>query len=316
MNDVILETIERKSVQYHYSNDLKMLLQKVIGAMFSYYGQEYIPQILKVIEYYPITICQYDENIYTKLKEFGHINEEEEFEIVREGDLKRANGVASSNPIIKYENGQYVLEGFSSCIILSSTFDINHKTSVAILVHELSHALKSIDKNYQLHGNLLTTRSGISTETFELSNQQGQVTMKCINACSVGLEEGINSFDEEQIMCQMYHEPYETSSYLILRKISEIMFQKEGFLQMIRDAQINGNIYSFFQQYNEISGENAWELFSKLSDKLVTLFYQSIQYLFEPEKLEEVIRQEGEYLPQIQECLDSYRSQLQETNQK
>lgn len=210
--------------------------------------------------------------------------------MVKEGELKRASGVYQSTPCFSISENEVELKGRDRTIGIKQWPDSMRIEELVTFVHELGHAIKGHEKEFELQNNekgeqILVERSGLAYNTYKVTLQQGMVVMEVLDERNLGLEEGINTLDEEEIInnilfrkeqdthllpenCRDYlekvktkgeKEPYKVTGYVLQKVFSERIMYDLGLKKAIKKDQLEGK-NTIEAKYNERfeDGENHW----------------------------------------------------------
>jgi hypothetical protein len=292
---------------YHYSPEMRALLFKIITCMIEQYGEDKKDIILKALEDCPIIICDKGENIYDLLVKHEQIDHTGDT-IVSEGDLKRASGVYSSNANIIYDesSNSYKITSIKRILGLSSYFDIKNTSSIANLVHEIGHLVKSYIDEYKIEGDVLIARDGLIETKYKLSLVDGKVSKKVIEEKCVGIEEGTNSLDELEIINNHFDEYYKIHGYGVVTEIGKIVANKFELKKDIHNAQFYAQKSDLIDKYNNKACDNSFERLESLTDELVKLEYKRFSYIFDTPKMNETTAIISEQIDKIKNVLNEY----------
>lgn len=308
-----LETIISEK---EYDADIADMLRLSFPIMVEYYGHEYKDILFDVLRQVSIEMPKDNENMYDIVTRHTPANIEKKSKIsaVGDGELKRAAGVHSASPIFSVENGEIRLVGKSEVVsVLGSS---NKLETIATFIHELSHAFKSNQNSMNLiqneNGeNILITRSGISVVYSSVYMKNGKVVVEDVKENNVGLEEGINTYDENNIMnriltlpiseipvsCKRLRESlvlpegkdtYISGGYRQETICADKLLTKCKLGQTVRQDQFIGT-NNCEQRYNSIvaSPQNSWKILNSKVDTAVQHTYDRYQHMFDFGWLEE-----------------------------
>lgn len=308
-----LETI---ILEKEYNADIADMLRLSFPIMVEYYGHEYKDILFDVLRQVSIEMPKDNENMYDIVTKYTPSNIEKKSQISAVGDseLKRAAGVHFASPIFSVENGKIQLVGKSEVVsVLGST---NKLETLATFIHELSHAFKSNQNGMNLMQNedgtnTLITRSGISVVYSRVYMENGKIVVEDIQENNVGLEEGINTYDENNIMNRILSLPisqiptscrelreslvlpegkdsYVSSGYRQETICADKLLTKCKLGQTVRQDQFIGTS-NCEQRYNSIvdNPENSWKTLNSKVDLSVQHTYARYQHIFNPGWFEE-----------------------------
>lgn len=325
-----LETIISEK---EYDKDIADMLRLSFPIMVEYYGHEYKDILFEVLRQVSIEMPKDNKNMYDIVTKYTPTNIEKKSQIsaVSDGELKRADGVHFAIPIFSVENGKIHLVGKSEVVsVLGSS---NKLETLAAFIHELSHAFKSNKNSMNLiqnekGENILITRSGISVVYSRVYMENGKVVVEDIQEGNVGLEEGINTYDENNIMnrilslpinevpesCKTLRESlflpegkncYISSGYRQETICADKLLTKCKLGQTVRQDQFTGT-NKCKQRYNFIvaSPQNSWEILNSKIDLAVRHTYARYQHMFDSGWFEEHKSEIIRNLQNIHDLLD------------
>ena len=334
-----LETIISEK---EYDADVADMLRLSFPIMVEYYGHEYKDILFDALRKISIEIPKDNENMYDIVTRHypDYIEKKSKISAVNDGELKRAAGVHSTFPIFSVENGEICLLGKSE--IVSILVSSNKLETLATFVHELSHAFKSYQNSMNLiqneNGeNILVSRSGISNVYSSVYMENGKIVVEDIQEENVGLEEGINTYDENKIMNRILSIPV-TEIPESCRKLRESLILPEGknsyvsggyrqeticadkllnkckLEQTVRKDQFMGtNNCEHIYNYIVSSPQNSWKILNSKIDLAVQHTYARYQHVFDSEWFEEHKSEIIENLQNIHDLLDECATKRKRT---
>ncbi len=207
------DIVEEVSKKYHYSEDLKHVLNKILPVMLENRSCEDRMTFYNMLRVTPIVVVAEGSNVTTKdLKDqyIGDINshiQEEEVDIGEYGRAKAA-GFFYSEPIL---DEKLSIKGSKQFIYITaldtskSTYTKNDRyqkfqtpINVPHLIHELGHAWSSQDNHYSIEGNILKERAGTATITYQITPlENGTFSKKEISREGLMTEEALNTNMEQ-----------------------------------------------------------------------------------------------------------------------
>ena len=176
-----------------------------------------------------------------------------------------------------------------------------------MLIHEMGHSIKGFVKEFNIqkkdNKTILLERSGLIETNYEVLNEKDKIILKLISEKNVGLEEGIQALEEEELMnrilyhkthnkhqlpkeCQEYLdlieiEKYKTKGYSIQKTIANELLKESGLERRVAKQQLlaKGNIE---QEYNSKfeSEENHWQKLNERIDESVRMTYDKFSNIF------------------------------------
>lgn len=302
--------------QKQYDSDIADMLRLSFPIMVEYYGHEYKDILFNVLKNVDIEIPKNNENMYDIATKYTPKNIEKRSKIsaVSEGELKRAEGVHSVSPVFLIENGQIKLAGKSEVVSVKRTS--NKLEMLACFVHELSHAFKSNQKSINFMQNengenILICRSGISVVYSKVYEENKKVIIEDFKENNIGLEEGINTYDENNIINKILSLPisevplsskslreelnipkgkdkYSSSGYVQESTCAEKLLKKCKLEQTVRQDQFLGT-NNCEERYNSMTqnSKNSWKDLNLKVDRSVKHTYERYKHIFEPEWFQE-----------------------------
>lgn len=296
--DELEEIISKKE----YDEDISNMLRLSFPIMIEYYGHEYKNILFDALKQTDIVLPKDDENMYDIVKKYtpSNIIKKSQISAVTDRELKKADGVNSLTPIFEIVDGKPKMIG--KVQVVSIIKSDNSLDNLSKLVHELSHAFKSYQNGIDLiqddDGNqILASRSGISTIYSKVYLEDEKIVIDDIQEKNLGLEEGINTYDENNIInkilslptnevsekCRVFknslvtpfnEEPYISKGYVQETICAEKLLTKCKLLQTIRQDQFLGT-NNIEDKYNLITNnsQNTWNILNQKVDKSVKHTY-------------------------------------------
>lgn len=309
------DKIEKNAEKYGYDQEVKTILKIVIPVVIQYYAEK-----LENYEQAEKLVFDNLENIHIvksqmgdSLKEISDTYLPENFEkieqanIVSEDILNRASGFYASVPEFKKENGEIFIQGIKRLLVYKSYGEKNKEAELGMLIHEMGHSIKGMVKEFNIqkmdNKTILLERSGLIETNYEVLNEKDKIILKLISEKNVGIEEGIQALEEEELMngilyhkthnkhqlpkeCQEYLdlieiEKYKTKGYSIQKTIASELLKENGLEKAIARQQLlaKGNIE---QEYNSKfeSEENHWQKLNERIDESVRMTYDKFSNIF------------------------------------
>lgn len=326
--DELEEVISEKA----YSSDIANMLRLSFPIMIEYYGHEYKNVLFNVLRKIDIEIPEDGKNMYDIVQKYTPSNIENRSQVraVNARQLKGAAGVHSLIPIFEVVDGNIVLVGRSEVVSVKNT---NNKLDMlSTFVHELSHAFKSSLNSLNLsqdeQGNqILVARNGISIVYSKVYIENGTIVIEDIQEKNIGLEEGLNTYDENNIInkilsltkneipnsCQdLYNSlklpaskiKYASTGYVQEALCAEKILTNCKLKETIRQDQFIGT-YNCEQRYNSISTspQNTWQNLNSKVDLSLKHTYAKCQYIgWFNEHKDELISNLKEIHSMLDEC--------------
>lgn len=262
-----------------YSDELKSFLLEIIPTMVSYYGEEYEMIIMEALVSSDIYQCNSGETIYDVCKKYSKESDESEF--VDDAIQKKAVGVYFSEPDIIYTDGGYKLENVRRVVAICNSAKLTEPFGKRTLIHELGHLIKSYNNEFIIEGDRLFERSGIITREYSLSvDEAGNVKRTLIHEKNVGLEEGINSYDEANIYSIYSEQERKYIGYATEAFFAENLSENLGLRKEILESQFVGDIQIIKSKYNNNLQTDEFDSLCMLVDDSVKLEYEMYNNMF------------------------------------
>lgn len=315
--------------------DVSNMLRLVFPVMIEYYGSEYKDVLLNTLKEIKIKKPSDHESMYDIVVRHTPDNLEERSQTtaVSESELKKASGVHSLVPILEIIDGQIVLVGKSEVVSVKESNDT--LDNLASWVHELSHAIKSNQNSMSLlqddQGNqILVKRSGLSVVYSKVYVEGEKIIVEDIKEMNIGLEEGINTFDENAIINKILTLPkdqipyecqdlinslelptskteYASSGYVQETLCADKLLNHCGLKSLVRKDQLLGT-NQCEQAYNNLCerSENNWKQLNSKIDLSVKHTYERYKHFGDTNWLSQTI-------PEIIGNLKEIHSMLEES---
>ena len=254
------EAIDKISNKHGYSKELSEKLKPIYEALVEEFNNPEL--VFNVLENNKINDVT---NVYEFLDSKGYIDEDVKKSLSGVAGLKAALGISFQKPIIKYnqETKTYYVDSVDSTVAING-LDLTKQNIISNLAHELGHAVKS-HNGISIDGDILTIRNGFIESKFKLEYKDGKVVDTLISEKGAGLEEGLNTLLEEQIIQKMYDDPkYKATGYNKLKNISNTLLSLLGVnSQVLKDAQTTHDNSKLI----EIIGQENFDKLIDITDK-------------------------------------------------
>ena len=174
-------------------------------------------------------------------------------------------------PEIKYnkDTGNYEI-GDVKGIVAFNDNNYNDKVEKSTMIHELCHAIKSANGEYEINGDILINRSGLIEKYYKLSiDENGTVTKSLMKETGVGMEEGFTSLQQEKISRKVFDdENYKLSGYASVRQMARVI---DGLSPEIHDIIIEAQTTHDKTKLISAIGEQNYNNLLYLFDKFYEL---------------------------------------------
>ena len=250
--------------KYNYNEEETKVIKRIYDSYVGCFGKELESLIYNAFM---------DTKIYLKASVYETLKNNDMLDangIVMEADLKRAAGVYNSLPIIKYENGEYKIVEVKRVVV--NNIAIKEWKSAATLVHEIGHLIKAYNNEFTIDGDILITRSGLMESIYKLSVVDGKVNRKLIEERNVGLEEGLNSCLEEDIVKTYFDQSYQASGSGGVKACSRTLLNIDKLKQLILQSQIT-------KDFTKLIDYLGYDLFINISTTLDAVYKSDLDIL-------------------------------------
>lgn len=247
--------------KYDYNDKLTRALGKILPNLVKYYGYFAWDVIKNSLFDCEIIMCDSYSTIGMVIKSLNLISVDDSSFLIKE-DLNYVSGIYLSRPNVNYDNvlNSYVIDGVKRYIILSHTYNLDSARGLASLTSQLCKLVKSYKNEFVLKDDVVIKRTGLEKRFYKIINKENKYFLKLDSYNNVGLEEGINSYDEQEILKLILGDNYETFDYQNTKSIALCLKNRLGLKEKLDCCEINGNIADFIYDYE---GES--NLFSELS---------------------------------------------------
>lgn len=226
-----MDIIEELKEKYDYDEELLGALKKIIPAIEEHYGEEY-----KQLIHDAILSCNI--HIQQKISEQPQKYLEENLP-TKEHDavLGVAAALYTSAPVIMSDGNIEV----NRVIYLRHTCkDLSENKNLSILVHEITHLIKSYKDEYTMQDGALVQRCGISVSYLEKNEDTGKFKDKSVER--TGIEEALNCYDEGKIMSIITGEKCYGHSYKEISEITDLLMENnKTFREAFKSSLLNGD---------------------------------------------------------------------------
>ncbi len=294
------EEIQNK---YNYDEKIITALEKIVPKVVSYYGLKYRTLIEEALLNCLIIYCNSKETINIVISREKQIDIKKDKSLIG-NDLSSLGGVYYSYPIIGYDTNinSYVINGIKRYIIISHTHNLDSAMGIAVLTHNICHLIKSYMKEYKLVNNTLIRRSGLSFEQYLIETKDTGIVIDLLKDENIGLEEGINSYDEEEIVKMVLDDNYETFDYKNTKYIGLCLKDRLNLKNVINKAEIDGDVSLFVQKY----GIHLFKDLSILADQSCELEDKKNNYEITKEELNFINSEINYLIPKIVDNMTIY----------
>lgn len=293
--------------KFNYENKVITALEKIIPKIILYYGEKYEELLEKSLLDCTIINCNSKETINMVKTEKSKIQEKKDKSLISD-NLSFIGGIYYSSPDLFYDTNlnSYVIKSVKRYIIISHTYNLDSARGIAILTHNICHLMKSYNNEYKLQDNILIKRCGLKYEKYLLKTNDNDITIDLINDYNTGLEEGINSYDEEEILKLILNDNYETFDYQNTKYIATCLKDRLKLKNIIEEAEFTGDIESFIERY----GIDEFDTLSSLADSSCELEDKKNNYDITKEELKSINNEINYLIPKIVDNMVIYLNKI------
>ncbi len=236
--------------KYNYDDKTMRALGKIIPCLIDYYGDSYEEHILSAIFDARIISC----NSYQTISKFR--SENKLTKIVGQSeigsiDIKSNEGVYLSDVKISYNEftNSYNIDEISRLIVTAHSFNYDSPKGLEVLVYLLVKLIKSYENEYTIDENVITKRSGISSETRNIMNDKNEIYLDFDSDKFKGLQEGFNIYDTGEIVSLILSDKYQCYDYDSILTVASIIKNKFGLGEQVNRFEITGDIDGLYKIY-------------------------------------------------------------------
>ena len=248
--------LEQLKQQYNYNDKTINALAKIIPALIKYYSIEYEETILSALKETEIICC----NSYQTI---SNIKEQQKLTpTIGTSEIKKIenDGTYLSNIKIIYNELQnkYEIIKLNRKIIISHTFNLDSPKGLEVLILNICRLIKSYNEEYQIEGNTLIHKEGLSKTIKKIIKEEDEITLNIQEEKLIGLHIGSLLYDTEQIESIILKDKYNTHQYnylkLIIKYIKENIELKENLTEdeILKDNAFK-KIYDKEEDYEKLS---------------------------------------------------------------
>ncbi len=316
------EEIEKILATKEYSDNIKNMIRLSLPIIIKKYGEENMAIIFSTLKNVQIVETQKGQSMLSLLK--GHENSqviEDSPLIVNDSAKAMSSGAYESNPFFSISEKKDInLKKVERYINLrGGKIDLD---KFATFIHEFGHAIKSTRNEYSIshkggQAELLYRNGLINTRQSMSVQDNGKIQLKRVSHIGTGLEEGINTMFEEDIVNTILGmkerdipenlqevwdtvrgyvaqgEKFKSSAYSPESAVARSLFNIPGFAERILSDELYGTskTASFYDSMipDENLSENNWHLLLQNLDDATKYNYLALQSMqrFNTDKLKE-----------------------------
>lgn len=280
--------IEQLQIKYDYDDKTINALTKIIPALIDYYGIEYEDTILKAINDTEIICCNSYQTI-SKIKEEKKLTTKTGNTQLK--DIESEGAYLSNIQIIYNEiQNKYEIIKQNRKIVISHTYNLDSPKGLEVLILNICRTIKAENEEYQVDGNTLIQKEGLSERTYQISMDEENINLDLSQETNIGIHIGSLLYDTEQIESIILKDKYDTHKYdylrLIIKYIKEVFELKEilNEEELLKNNAFK-NIYQNKEQFEELSNQ---------IDECLNIEHEMVIYAMnreEKDKLEQILKE-------------------------
>ncbi len=256
--------VDEISDYHHYNSNIRHLLYLIVPSFIYKYGVSYESLILKCFRETEIYVTENKDNFVT----------------------------ASFNRLLKKENNEYYTEKY---ILINDYSSTDLSTLIDDIVHEINHAVNSINNEIFYDDKYVYVRTGLSKlvydkKTLNIINKSDEITLEEILNTN-DTEEVINvinmfskfNIDNNQISNLIYAlngeikgNMYESNAYSYQKYVCKSLIDNKTFTPTIKNLRIKGYINDIPNLFDSVIGING--SYDKLNKTLTDMHKLIVRY--------------------------------------
>lgn len=223
-----------------YTEELAQDVAIMAESLVEYYGETYKDVILDALLSCKICVAEVKKNSIIKEKVTDVLIRENIGGCFDYNEVKDLTTGFFSFPQIVFENGNFKLVGIKRLIVLPEYFNSDSPESVSILAKCCIKLVKSYLSPCSIVGDKLVSKEGVMTTISKLENSPSGVLGITESKIGVGLNKGLNCYDQLCIMRRDYDDTYDVHGAHYERLVSGYFLDGENFhfKDEIRKAEI------------------------------------------------------------------------------
>lgn len=256
--------LENLKIKFNYSDDMIRLLNSVIPAIITVFGEEHTETILSAINECEIHIQGPTENMQDYLNTY--FNTQEKWQIPTTGGAFYHKNIKVIETGIESKSIVYIRTSYKKEFVLD-----NNKLDT--IVHELCHAIKGYKKEKLINGKVYDS-TGLNKDICDIEN--GKIEVK--ETSMLGIEEALNTVTTAKI-CELITGEYQIKSYGRASRIAELLLQNDELKKLLFRAQFKED-----NDWIEYLGKENAKIICENLDTLVNAMYAPWGEVNTPEK--------------------------------
>lgn len=248
--------LEQLKQQYNYDDKIINALAKVVPALIKYYSIEYEEIILLALKETEIICCNSYQTI-SNIKEKDKLTP-----TIGTSEIKKIenDGIYLSNIKVIYNELQnkYEIIKLNRKIIISHTFNLDSPKGLEVLILNICRLIKSYNEEYQIDGNTLIHKEGLSKTIKQILKDEEEITLSIQEEKEIGIHIGSLLYDTEQIESIILKDKYNTHQYNYLKLIIKYIKEKIDLKELMTEDEILKDdalrkIYDKEENYEKLS---------------------------------------------------------------
>ena len=143
-------------------------------------------------------------------------------------------------------------------IIISHTFNLDSPKGLEVLILNICRLIKSYNEEYQIDGNTLIHKEGLSKTIKQILKDEEEITLSIQEEKEIGIHIGSLLYDTEQIESIILKDKYNTHQYNYLKLIIKYIKEKIDLKELMTEDEILKDdalrkIYDKEENYEKLS---------------------------------------------------------------
>lgn len=244
-NGKLLADYKDELIQAHgYSEELAQDIAVMADSIVEHYGSEYESTVLDAVASTKVVVVDtykksgIRETVHDVLEREGMLEEVKGEERQNLVGVRNIDGIYRERPHISFSNGEYHIDSVERIAVINSSYTPDSPYFLGKLAGELLKAVNSHLRPYEIDGNTMTVRQGLSVRTEKLSRKGDDVTRKFVSETGVGLEASINYYDKMSLIRNSYYTDYDLDGYMTSTLVGGNVLDLLKLRDMVRVAQV------------------------------------------------------------------------------
>ena len=221
----LLNYIDGICKKFQYNFEMNKLLKKIFPIIIDYYGNDYYKKIVRVFFNTPIIVNKkINRNTLNKLQNF--FKQKDKIVITEKEDVKNEKSdpgailgfepIFDKNCNIVEEKRWIVVKDMKETKnedVFLKYFDTT--INVPFLIHEICHAIGSLNSVYQKKDNKLYYKTGMIEQLYSIEKKDNQYILKKVFSKYFALDKAINELDTREILSKLLKIPYDSIEFIL-----------------------------------------------------------------------------------------------------